>query len=610
MERSPHSSAYGHACTHCYKAKCRCVRTTSGESCERCLRLRKRCEPTESIRRRNVHTVQNVQATSISDRRIARLEDKMDSLLSAMQSFIGSTAASSRNQSGGNTSLVTPASTTTLGSTFGTGSTATASPNPDPMHLPDQHHSTPPPSTDQLDEQLDFFRFRMLPSFPFLDLGPAITTVYLRQHRPLLLHAIHTVTTFSTRERQVKSEELKRLFFTSAFLNVESNIDLLLGVLTYLAWSTDPFLGGADLVSRLMMLAISLLYDLRLFKSSSLDAQLMMAITQGRADENSQTPSQTPYALLERQRAVLACFFLSSNISSHLGRQDSLRWTPQMGDALRVIEITEACPADKLFVAQIRLQLLKQRADALRQHDEGSIGMDPTAGSAPGLLYLKTLRRQLHELQSSFPSDLQQTDILNTHARYVELYINQTGYSISHEPLPPEAGLRTGNAGIPLGFQRLECLWGSVENIKSWLDDFYSIPCAELIVQPFHFWSQMILTVTLLKYLSTLKDPDWDCQAVRNTVHLISTMDNVLQRLDLSSREPALQCDDHLFKYLSKLIARCRAWAETRLNVASHDTVGHPHHIPDLDQMAWLQSMDLGDDQWFENSLGMPATFY
>jgi len=203
-------------------------------------------------------------------------------------------------------------------------------------------------------------------------------------------------------------------------------------------------------------------------------------------------------------------------------------------------------------------------------------------------------------------------DIINTQAQYVELYINQTGYSISHEPLPPEAGILMGNRTGPLGFQRLECLWRSVENIKSWLDSFYNIPCARLIGQPFHFWSQMILTVTLLKYLSTLKDPDWDCQAVRNTVHLISTMDSVLQRLELGCREPELQCDDHFLKYLSKLISRCRGWAEARLNVApqTSDAHGQLHHIPDLDQMGWLQSMDLGDDQWFEDVLGMPKTFY
>ncbi|KAJ5652223.1 hypothetical protein N7507_009649 [Penicillium longicatenatum] len=190
-----------------------------------------------------------------------------------------------------------------------------------------------------------------------------MTSWYLRQNRPFLLQAIHTVTTFSTQERFVQSEELKRLLFTSASIKVESNIDLLLGLLTYLAWSTDAFLGRADLTSRLMMLAISMIYDLRLFKPSSPDVRNMMTITQGRDEEGHIPGNETNFDLLERQRAVLACFVLSSNVSSHLGRQDAIRWTSQMGEALQFITISKACAADELFVAQVRLQLLKQRAN-------------------------------------------------------------------------------------------------------------------------------------------------------------------------------------------------------------------------------------------------------
>ncbi|PKX91323.1 fungal specific transcription factor domain-containing protein [Aspergillus novofumigatus IBT 16806] len=619
MERSKSKPAPA-TCTLCYKAKCRCVRAPNGDACERCLRLKKRCEPSESVRRRNA---QNAQTAKVSDRRIARLEDKMESLLSTMQSFIGSTAPSgssvnvlqtlhgdgiSLSTSSSNATLATPASTT-LGFSDGPNSAtdkiaaASSNPNPDPTFL--SHHyslSTPAPSPNQADERLDFFRSRMLPSFPFIHLAPDMTSCYLRQNRPFLLQAIHTVTTFSTQERLTQVEELKHLLFTSALLQVQSNIDLLLGLLTYLAWSTDPFLGRADLVSRLMMLAISLIYDLRLFKPSSPDVELMMTITQGRADDNNQSHNnETPHDLLERQRAVLACFVLSSNIASHLGRQDALRWTPQMEEALRVLTISEACPADRLFVCQVRLQLLKQRADDVRQQDEGRIGTAPAAVSAPRLLYLKTLRRQLHELASTFPPDLPQLDILNSHAQYVELYINQLAYSISQDSPPL-------NLSGLLGFERLECLWQSVENIRSWLDHFSRIPCSDLVGQPFHFWSQMILTVTLLKYLSTLQDPEWDCQAVRSTVHLISTMDTMIQKLNLSSKEPELQCDDHLLKFLSKLLTRCHLWAEARWH--EEETAGHNHHIPDLDRMAWMHSMDLGDDQWIENVLGMPTAFY
>lgn len=146
-----------------------------------------------------------------------------------------------------------------------------------------------------------------------------MTTQYLRQNRPFLLRAIYTVTTFSTQEKLAQVEELKHLLFTSALLKVESSIDMLLGLLTYIAWSTDTFLGRADLVSRLMMLATSLVYDLRLFRPSPPDVQVMMAISQGQDEEARQGPNtETPFSLSEGQRAVLACFVLSSKYVSGL----------------------------------------------------------------------------------------------------------------------------------------------------------------------------------------------------------------------------------------------------------------------------------------------------
>lgn len=261
------------------------------------------------------------------DTRIARLEDKMEILLSAMQSLVSQGASGTsantlqslqpvHSLDGSSISSSTSYSNGTLVNTSAglTDSIATASSHPN-LLFSSHHYSLPSsvPSPNQADERLDFFRSRMLPYFPFINLTPDMTSSYLRQNRPFLFQAIYTVTIFSTQERLTQVEELKRVLFTSALLEVQSNIDLLLGLLTYLAWSTDAFLGRADLVSRLMMLAISLVYDLRLFKPSSPDVQVMMSITQGRDDDITQSPDdQMPDEFLEKQRALLACFVLSS----------------------------------------------------------------------------------------------------------------------------------------------------------------------------------------------------------------------------------------------------------------------------------------------------------
>ncbi|KAI1348269.1 hypothetical protein F5Y01DRAFT_292594 [Xylaria sp. FL0043] len=620
-----HSSTYGQACLQCYKAKCRCVPNAQGQTCERCYRLKKRCQPSDSIRSRAARKAQE------SDSRIAQLENKIETLVSAMQSVISSSGSSintDKSLSEDNIPLLTSSLTGIQPNSTRTASSIGDQPTPQSDKVSHDITSLSGPlsiiSRTQAEKCLDFFRSRMLPCFPFIDLAPSLTAEQLRQNRPFLFQAILTVTTFSTQKKLTLAEDFKRFLFTSTLVGVQSNIDLLLGLLTYLAWSTDPFLGRADLISRLMMLATSMVYDLRLFKPCQLDVRLFMTITQGGPYESNQNADQeTIQEFMEKQRALLACFVLSSNVSSHLGRQDALRWTPQMEEACCTIEKNET---DRAFAIQVRLHVLKHKASYIRdQHERdcaATANSSPTS-SIPGLLYLKTMRGQLHELASSIPRGIYQENILNIYVQYVELYINQLAYSISFDsPLLDISRPDTGDGLVP-GYLRLECLWRSVECIKRWLDKFYEVRPSELVGFPFHFWAQMIQCITILKYLSTIADPTWDCQAVRNTVDLISTMDRLVEQLDIASKEPGLQCDDSLFQLLSRLLCRCRAWADALWNLAPHvqstdansyqstesSSVGHRHNIPDLDQMVWMQSMDLDNDKWLESILGDSAAF-
>jgi len=362
MERSRNGTgqprSYGQACMPCYKAKCRCVPNPGGgDSCERsmtdnssrnartshcvvkkltivrrCYRLKKTCQPSDSIRRRVG------QRAEESDLRIAQLEGKIETLLSAIQSIANNSGSSvidlSGLLSGENNNISSAPSSSSLADNniqqqpYSAPSTGSSSVGNDgltpltdasPRTFQDTNPQSLAPTISPLraGESLYFFRTRMLPCFPFLVLGPEITAQQLRQDRPILFHAIITVTTFSTQAKLVLIEEFKRLVFKHALVEVQSSIDLLLGLLAYLAWSTDAFLGGADLVSRLMMLAMSMVYDLRLFRPSQPDIQLIMAMTQGGSCESEQyRGEETVQAVMEKQRALLACFILSSKYAT------------------------------------------------------------------------------------------------------------------------------------------------------------------------------------------------------------------------------------------------------------------------------------------------------
>lgn len=82
-----------------------------------------------------------------------------------------------------------------------------------------------------------------------------------------------------------------------------------------------------------------------------------------------------------------------------------------MDGALRAVEDSKVGSTDEAFAFHVRLHKLKQEATYIRQQREADLAHTETGAvstSVPGLLYLKSLRGQLHDLVVSFPPHLHQ----------------------------------------------------------------------------------------------------------------------------------------------------------------------------------------------------------
>lgn len=187
-----------------------------------------------------------------------------------------------------------------------------------PSRTSDSSNTSPPLYELALDEAawyLDRFMNHMLPCFPFICISPGTTAQKLCQDRPFLAEAIIAVATPSTQEKLARAERLKCHLTSSVVLENQSSIDMLLGILTYIAWSTDPFLQRASNLSRMIMLAMSLVYDLQLGKSHPPpppDSSVIATMTPGLGSPEQNSGNSSAHSILEQQRAVLACFVLSS----------------------------------------------------------------------------------------------------------------------------------------------------------------------------------------------------------------------------------------------------------------------------------------------------------
>ena len=129
-------------------------------------------------------------------------------------------------------------------------------------------------------------------------------------------------------------EGLKYVWAKSAVLENQSTIDMLLSILTYIAWSTDPFLKRTSNLSRMIMLAISLLYDLQRARPPPPEAHLIATIAPGLGETHWDASEASAPGFLEQQRAVLACFVLSSMYVKPLRSQIA----PQLSSIMRIVD--------------------------------------------------------------------------------------------------------------------------------------------------------------------------------------------------------------------------------------------------------------------------------
>ncbi|ERT01885.1 hypothetical protein HMPREF1624_00179 [Sporothrix schenckii ATCC 58251] len=677
-KRGPTAGAgnYGQACMQCFKAKCRCIARPDGGACERCLRLKKPCQPSNSARRR---TAQNGQAGA-GAAEIAELEGRINTLTTMLQSVMekAGLAGDASTPADPKCSLM-PVRTETAGTTEfagqgAGGSSDTASmtgmsfyedglgpgPLPTPFHTPlparppqeqQQQQQIPPPqpppprppptqaqtevdshlplsptpepplyelSLNEAAWYLDRFSTHLLPHFPFIVLPPDTTVDQLCRDRPLLMQAIVAVATPSTKLKAERAERLKQTLTRCALHENQSGIDVLLSLLTYVTWSTDPFKQPANNLSRMTMLAISLVYDLQHASRHppAPDAQFIAIMTPGferpgggsSGSGDTGRPMLLP-SILEHQRAFLACFVLSSIVSASFGRMVAQRWTTQMEEGLQLIEATASkgdSPSDANFAVQVRLQVIIQRAALVREQLETDRFMAPSPTTAVPVttnLFIKVLQGQLNELRSSLSPSLPRRDMLLIYSHYADLFLNEVTRLVSSEaPLAPTSapsghtvgGAMASSQSLP-ALEHIECLWRSVYAIKAFLDAYQAIPPLTYVGVPFFFWFQLVRCIVLLKHLATFNDPAWDGQAVRNAVDMSTMLEWMAVKAEQASKEAGEQSDDDMFRRVGSMMRNSLAWVVAKQRAVGAAELGDmPQKHADAASHYQQDASDLG----------------
>ncbi|KAI1774290.1 hypothetical protein F4818DRAFT_79026 [Hypoxylon cercidicola] len=585
------SVPYGQACTNCSKAKCKCIsRGGLGGMCERCQRLGKECIPSVSVRKR--------AARRPASERTAHLEEKLDDLVSILRAqAAGNPAVASVYRAATNGDL--PETSPSVDADAATmeldpcivaqggrkvRENGLALPLPTPTNLgicnsySNASYPTPPsvassqdasllPPPAEAEETLRVFREHFLEFFPFVYIPRETTAAQLQQEKPVLWLNILVICSKSPARKAALAQKARETIAQKMLLDLDRNVDLLLGLLAYLGWGMHHFSGKPYIVAY-VNLAMTIVTDLRLDKPPQ---------DNGYKELHCFKPSY-PYPKIglsthrtnEERRAVLACFVLCSSTLNFL-RTQTMRWTAHMEDSLQKMAADPECLNDQILVTMVRLFRIQEDIAQITWRSAEPYG-NATSLKAPPFVYVGSLRTSLEAVKKQIPPELADNKVVLSHIYAAELSVadmalwNVNPWLTTHPLKPTSHASATGNS-IELG--KIDAYYASLQASKALLENYLRFSPAQYLYIPFSVTLHFGRAAQTVYRLLVVDDPDWDRAIVKNSIDLMAVMEQTAANYQEVHRVCGLETTDdpettdYYTKAANALRATIPAWMAT-----------------------------------------------
>ncbi|KAL4908563.1 hypothetical protein BDW74DRAFT_188498 [Aspergillus multicolor] len=582
------TAPYGRACASCAQAKCKCLVTEGGGSCARCCRLNRDCYPARRTRKMNAMR-RSVAAKT------AQLERRLDELTSLVQSGQGT---------GQPTAPAYPTGPNTASSDSGFSSFSQSSPK---QLVYSSRETCRPFGLDAANEDiLSDFRSNRLPYLPFIYIPNGVPASEIRSEYPFLWRCLIMLHCKDLVKRGALHEELKATAAKALLVDCQRSLDLLLGLIVYLAWIGFERQPRRMALGPYVQMLTGLVLDMELNRPAPppLDAQ---AAQFAKAGTGSCRPGWvSPVRTMQERRAILGCFLVCSAVSHTLRRTDSLRWTPHMKECIDVLMEANETPNDIVLVQLVRTQLVVDKVFKDLGYYNDAVG---DHRNAPLALYLKGLQSELDDIRAHPPSEPFQKDILLLHLHHAETTIYETALKQS-----PAAGA---------DLTRLESVYACLSAVQKRFEILLGLSPASFGFHPSTVEFPTAHSLLTLLRLSTLEYPGWDYHVIRQTVDLLDVTEQVADKLGRAADAIGLRnpnpipnlhdrnADIDCFTMTSRILLGLKAgWAERLPAAAPEDgPVGSfPGRVPpapapppvpalpEIDQHmidTWLPSQDL-----------------
>jgi hypothetical protein len=150
--------------------------------------------------------------------------------------------------------------------------------------------------------------------------------------------------------------------------------------------------------------------------------------------------------------------------------------------------------------------------------------------------------------------------------------------------------------------QRIECLWGCVNAIKSWFSLFLSIELAQYIGFSTFMYTKMSTFFMGLYRLATLQHPEWDLTLVRDHLDVPSFLSEAERNFRLAKDAVGFDLGgsedmDHFTRMANKMAKIQTIWeVKTGLVTVSHEMLPNDE-VYDF-------PMEFAEDDWLRDLIG------
>jgi hypothetical protein len=260
----------------------------------------------------------------------------------------------------------------------------------------------------QADAYLDRFRSRIIPNFPFVPIGADCTARKLRVEKPALFRSIIMAASYhDTHQLLLIGEYLLGFFIDMILVRVEKSLDVLQGLMVYIAFSHSlVHLKGR--ATSLLQLGAALVTDLGISNAPSASERYPSDWGQATNGTRSYGANMVTTRTLEGMRAYAGMFYLTSSVTSRHHEFHSLRPTAYLEECCTALSKTGELLDDAFLVKIVRLQIVTERVaqTLVAESTLGNLGY-----SVPLRTYVQPFKLELDSLKQSFTDDIAQHGI-------------------------------------------------------------------------------------------------------------------------------------------------------------------------------------------------------